>query len=165
MPVFEYNDEIKSSIYDFKYNNKRIYAEFFAEEIYLRYRRAMEVWDVNLIIPVPMFKKKERVRGYNQANLLARNLSLVSGIPYRDDILIRVRETEPMKELGRSKRLSNLKEAFEVIKDSPSIYNSRIVLLDDIYTTGTTLDECSRVLKKAGAKQVYGITLCIGEGF
>ncbi len=165
LPVFEYNDEIKSGIYDFKYNNKRIYADFFAEEMYLRYKRVMEVWDINLIIPVPMFKKKERERGYNQANLLAQKLSVVSGLVCRDDILIRKRKTEPMKELGRTQRLSNLKGAFEVSKNLSTIYNSRIILIDDIYTTGTTLDECSLVLKKAGACRVYGITLCIGEGF
>lgn len=70
-----------------------------------------------------------------------------------------------MKELGRTQRLSNLKGAFEVSKNLSTIYNSRIILIDDIYTTGTTLDECSLVLKKAGACRVYGITLCIGEGF
>lgn len=163
LPVFEYSDEIKKSIYDFKYNNRRSYSGFFASEIYKRYRDFFEVYKPDIIIPVPMFKKKEKQRGYNQAALLAADLSRMTGIPYSEEMLIRVRKTSPMKDLERKDRLRNLKEVFSIREPLSSIY--KVLLIDDIYTTGATMDECSLILKDSGAREVYGIALCIGNGF
>ena len=116
-----------------------------------------------IIIPVPMFKKKEKQRGYNQAALLAADLSRMTGIPYSEEMLIRVRKTSPMKDLERKDRLRNLKEAFSIREPLSSIH--KVLLIDDIYTTGATMDECSLILKDSGAREVYGIALCIGNGF
>ena len=110
-----------------------------------------------------MFKKKEKQRGYNQAALLAADLSRMTGIPYSEEMLIRVRKTSPMKDLERKDRLRNLKEAFSIREPLSSIY--KVLLIDDIYTTGATMDECSLILKDSGAREVYGIALCIGNGF
>lgn len=120
-------------------------------------------WDVDVIMPVPMYKGKERVRGYNQAALLAGGLGRRMGVAVDCTGLVRVRKTRPMKELNDVERFHNLENAFK-IRPNVIKYN-HILLVDDIYTTGATIDACTAVLKAAGAKKVYYVSLCIGNGF
>ena len=114
--------------------------------------------DVQCILPVPLHARRLRQRGFNQAGLIARSLGSRLALPVRFGILVRQRWTEPQTRLGRSERLQNVKNAFAVAK--PDVVKDRSVLvLDDVFTTGTTLNECARVLKKAGAHRVYALTI------
>ncbi|MGI5990377.1 MAG: ComF family protein [Lachnospiraceae bacterium] len=160
--VFQYTEAARQSIYCLKYKNKREYADALGFLMWKYAGRRIRFYAPEVIIPVPMFAAKQRRRGYNQAQLLAKALSKYSGIPAVSDALIRTRATKPMKELTAGERLSNLSGAFETAGRLPW---ERVLLLDDIYTSGSTLDECSAALKQGGVRKVYGICLCSGEGF
>ncbi len=160
--VFEYCDEIKKAVYRLKYENYKIYGAFFGEEMAKKYGNVISDWNVDAIIPVPIHAGRMKKRGYNQAELIARRLSELTGIREDDYILERVKNTLPQKELGNNFRKKNIENAFKVIKNVVK-YN-KVILVDDIYTTGCTIDECARVLKEAGVKEVYFVTICIGQG-
>jgi len=119
----------------------------------------------DMILPVPLHKKRLRFRGFNQSLLLAQELStnLTPGldIPLRNDILVRTRYTKPqMKTASREERLMNLKNAFALAEGKEEAIRGKYLwLIDDVATTGTTLEECAALLKKHGAKSVFGIVL------
>ena len=116
---------------------------------------------VELLIPVPISAGRMKSRGYNQAALLARQISEDTGIPAREGLLQRCRETAPMKGLSVPERHENLKRAFTVSRND--VKCKIIMLVDDIYTTGATLDACAEVLLEAGARRVYFVVFAIGE--
>jgi ComF family protein len=112
----------------------------------------------DLIVPVPLHKKRLRQRGFNQAILLGEILSQQSGIPLQRNNLQRIRWTEPQVNLSAAARPGNVKGAFAVA-DSGAITGKNVLLIDDVYTTGCTVSECSRVLKNAGAAGVAVLTV------
>lgn len=162
MAVFTYEEGIKESIYRFKYKNHKIYGEFFGDEMAEKYGKWLKNMEIDAIIPVPVHKERMRKRGYNQAELIARRLSNRIDIKMDEYMLTRMKKTRPQKELGVSQRKKNLEKAFKVCGNI--VKYKKIVLVDDIYTTGSTIDECARVLKEAGVEEVYFLALCIGQG-
>lgn len=161
--LWTYNKQLKLSVYRFKYNNKRVYAEFYAEEIMKRYNELIKSWNVDVIIPVPLFKGKLYKRGYNQAAVLAYELERLCRIKVREDVVVRVRNTRPMKELNDKERIKNIKGSFKIV---PKVLQlEKVLLVDDIFTTGSTVDEIAKVLKTIGVRNVYVITLCVGRGY
>ncbi len=116
----------------------------------------LDVPDVDFIVPVPLTKERLKKRGFNQSLLLANNLSKKFGISLSSNLLIKVKETEYQSLLGRKDRLMSLKGAFNT---KERIDNMKVIIVDDVTTTGTTLNECSRALLKAGAKEVYSIII------
>lgn len=161
--AFAYTDGIKQSIYRYKYKNRREYAAYYAKQIYENCGGRMSTWKADVLIPVPLHSSKLWKRGFNQAELIAEHLSKLTGIPVDGEVLVRSRKTIPMKNLDDQERIENLKNAFH-IKDNVVEYN-KVILVDDIYTTGTTIDECTKVLMDRGASNVYFVCLCIGRGF
>lgn len=151
----------QKSIYAIKYKNKREYVDFYTDEIAKRYGGEIDYWKADLIMPVPLHKKKLIKRGFNQAEMIAKSLSQKLGIPVSGS-LERVKNTVPLKTLKGSERRNCLAEAFRA--DEPAVRGKRIILVDDIYTTGSTIDECSRELKAKGARETFFITLAIGDG-
>jgi ComF family protein len=110
--------------------------------------------EFDVIVPVPLSKKKEFERGYNQSQLLAEVVGKNLSKPVVTKNLVRVRDTRPQFLLSREERLTNLKDAFGV--KNPSEFKSKnVVIVDDISTTCTTFEECARQLKKAGARRIY----------
>lgn len=112
-----------------------------------------------ILIPVPLSKKRLRWRGFNQAEEIAKELSTNLEIPDMNRILLRTKETAPQINLAREEREKNIKGAFSADNKEISLRNKKILLVDDVYTTGSTMNECARVLKSAGTKQIWGITL------
>ena len=160
--VFQYSQGIKQSIYRFKYNGCRDFADWYGEEMYRICQEQLKLWTPQVIIPVPLHVSKERIRGYNQAELIAVELGKRSGIRVDSNILKRSRATTPMKSLNDQQRSENVEKAFTIYQNS--IKYKKVVLVDDIYTTGSTIDACARVLKKAGVDKVYCLSLCVGKG-
>ena len=119
-------------------------------------------WEIEEIIPVPLHSSRRRARGYNQAELLADELGKRWGIPVNKKAVIRIQKTIPQKELGNRARIENLKAAFGVSKTW--IPKQKVLIIDDIYTTGNTIHRVAKVLKKAGAQKVYFLTISIGQG-
>lgn len=154
---------MRKSMYGFKYNNKREYAEFYVQSILEQYETVLKQHNFDAIIPVPIHKNKVKKRGYNQAEVLAKELSKTLEVPLLTDYLLRVVDTTPQKELNDKEREKNLKKAFQLNKNRVKL--KKVMLVDDIYTTGTTLDICTKELLNAGVKQVYCVTVCIGEGY
>lgn len=163
LAVWEYDDSIKKSMYAFKYSNIRENGKFYADEIARIYGDIISGYNADVIIPVPLFEKKLRTRGYNQSEIIARELGKIIDIPVDSEILIRTRDTRPQKELNDQERRNNLKNAFQVTKNV--VEYKKIILLDDIYTTGATMDECSAALKRAGVEHIYPVCVCIGKGY
>ncbi len=154
---------VKESIYRFKYQNRRIYARFYAEQAAQRYGELIAKWRIERLIPIPLHRKRRRERGYNQAELLARELGRILGIPVDTAALVRVRNTAPQKRLDPEQRRKSMSHAFEVSR--PMQNTGPILLVDDIYTTGNTLDHAAYALRRAGAGKVYFFTISIGQGY
>lgn len=136
--VWLHKTPVSNSIYQFKYQNRRIYGEFYAKEMMRLYGNLVKEWEVEAIIPVPLHRKRKRMRGYNQSGIIAKHFGKMTGIPVYSNVLIRRRYTRPQKELNGKERRENLKEAFEVTKRWKKI--KRVLIIDDIYTTGSTID-------------------------
>lgn len=159
--VFEYAGPIKESMYRFKYKNAREYGEFYGLETAKRYKRLFDKWNIDCIMAVPMYKKKEVARGYNQAYVFAKAVSKYTGIPIIDKCLVRTKNTIPQKEMIGIQRKKNLENAFAIYKGKIKDYK-RVLIVDDIYTTGSTIDACAGLLKAAGVEEVC--FLCISTG-
>jgi ComF family protein len=112
----------------------------------------------DLIIPVPLHPKRLRWRGFNQSALLARQISRMYGIPMDPFVLRREHETAPQTQLVEDERRRNVRGAFALHRDR-SVDGKSILLVDDVYTSGATVNECSRVLRRSGAKEVFVVTL------
>lgn len=161
--IFEYSGRMKESIYEFKYNNRREYGEYYAVEAAKIYGKVLKQWNIDAIIPVPIHKEREIERGYNQATEFGQALARYTGIPIRKNILIRTKKTEPQKELTDIMRYLNLKNAFSIDRNAMAKIRT-VLIVDDIYTTGSTIDACSSILKKAGADKVFFLCITSGRG-
>lgn len=161
--LWSYSPALKKSLYRFKYNNKQYYAQYYGKELACRYGWMIRGWGIEKIIPIPLHRKKEKQRGYNQAYLLAKELSRLTDIPVDDKIITRIRNTVPQKKLNDRERQKNIKDAFKINQNVVKL--KTILLVDDIYTTGSTFDEVARILAEAGVSRIYVISLCIGRGY
>ena len=153
---------ISDSIYRFKYKGRQEYAAYYAVCMEQSLGNWIRRCRPDALIPVPIHTSKRRVRGYNQAEVLAKELGKRLGIPVETNLIKRVRKTVPMKELSVYNRQNNLKRAFKICHNDVKL--STIVIIDDIYTTGSTIDAMSYELRKAGVKRIYFVTLAIGNG-
>ena len=116
----------------------------------------------DILVPVPVHKTKLHKRGYNQAEVLARELATYLNVPVEPDLIKRNIKTSPQKELGTKAREENIKKAFN---STDKIVKYRCALLvDDIYTTGATIEACTKILHEQGIKDVYYTSVCIGKG-
>jgi len=152
--VLIYNDASAKAIHRFKYNKDTTFSKALGS-IISRYHD-LEGFDV--LIPVPLHIDRLRERGFNQSLLLAAWVSRSVERPLWPDALQRIRWTESQITLDRAQRRSNVRGAFRVRRPR-QVAGRRVILVDDVYTTGATANECARVLRGAGAEEVYVITL------
>lgn len=148
----------------FKYENNRFLSHFFTGEIIKHHRILLQKWHPDAIIPIPIHKNKYKKRGYNQAELLAKDLSVLLNLSYYPNILIRSVDTLPQKQFNPQARLNNLQKAFSLNPRYQKLLESfsSVLLIDDIYTTGATMEACTRILLEGGVKKVYICSVCIG---
>ena len=156
--IFLYDRCMQESILLFKYGGRKEYAGFYAGAMVACLDRELTRWQPDLIIPIPMHKRKKRQRGYNQARVVAERLSLLTGIPCYTDILVKIRKTSSQKKLDEGERRKNLRDAFAV---TANLTGLKILLVDDVFTTGSTMDAAAEVLKSYGAEKVFFTTVCI----
>lgn len=162
--VCEYSGIIKEAIIRYKFYNKSSYYRTFAYLLSQKVKTEMAGQEFDLIISVPLHKKRKASRGYNQSFLISRILSKELGIPEASYCLSRTRETASQSLLPGVKRYANVHEAFRV-NHVHRVAGRNILLVDDVLTTGTTLNECCRVLKNAGAGKVAGAVIASGKKF
>lgn len=149
------------SIYRFKYAGRQEYACFYAEQIVKELGKTIRTWHADALVPVPIHYTRKRERGYNQAEVLAREIGKRMGIPVAANLLKRVRKTLPQKLLDSKERQNNLKKAFKIKRNDVKL--KRVIIVDDIYTTGSTIDACAAELKSAAVEKVYFIAAAIGK--
>lgn len=159
--AFVYDDVLKESVYRYKYGGRAEYADFYADAMISRLENYIRSCKADAVIPIPLHPSRQRKRGYNQAELLADRISVRLGIPVRKDILKRSAKTRVQKSLRAGQRQINLKNAFKIDSDDVKLKN--ILLVDDIYTTGSTMDAAARCLKEAGVKNVCYVVLGIAD--
>ena len=160
--VWRYAEPVRSAVTRFKYHGRQQYAVYFARAWLDACREYLEQIRPQVLIPVPIHRPRLRARGYNQASLFTYELEKLTGIPCREDLVIRTKHTGAQKDLGPAERLRNMENAFRLI--SPPAGITRALLIDDIYTTGSTLETLSRLLSDAGIPEIYTATLCISYG-
>ena len=153
---------VAGALYKFKYKGKKEYGEIFGEELAYFLGDYIRRIDPDALVPVPMYPAKKRMRGYNQSQVLADALGRHLNLPVRGDLVRRVRNTRALKALNPKERLNNLKNAFNLKGNGVKL--STIIIVDDIYTTGSTIDAVSKVLLEAGVKNIYFVTIAIGDG-
>lgn len=161
-PVMNYEEPIISSMTKFKYGGRKKYAVYYAKEIVKKYGSRFYELGIEALIPVPIHKDRLRKRGYNQAEILAEEMGKMLGIPVDSGIIKRAEKTLPQKELDNIRREENLKNAFGYT--GKKIKYKSVLIVDDIYTTGATVEACTRVLRAQDIKNIYYTSLCIGKG-
>lgn len=161
LSVFEYTASIQRLIYRLKYRREQYLSSVLGGFLAKRLKE-QKGWDYSALVAVPLHKKRQRERGFNQSVLLASEISLKLDVPVLRDVLVRTKETSVQAGLGRHERFANLRQAFSVNGRS-GFEGKKVVLVDDIFTTGSTVNECSRVLIEAGAEKVYVLTVATGR--
>lgn len=162
MALYSYDRMMQTAIANFKYGGELSCGAYFAGELIKRYGTWIKEIFPEVILPVPVHKKKLRFRGFNQAEYIAAQIGMELGIPVTGDYLIRTENTRPQKGLGVRARIENLQRSFGVIQTGRPYRN--VLLVDDIYTTGATLEACGKALKETGTNRIYFLCLCIGRG-
>ncbi len=152
---FRFEGVVREAILEFKYNQARALALPLARllEEYLRHRHL----PADVLVPVPLHHRRLRERGYNQSGKLARELGQLMGLPVVEDSLFRLRNTPSQVNAIGEQRRSNVAQAF-ACRDG-RLQQVQVLLVDDVCTTGATLDWCAVALKEAGAKSVWGVTV------
>lgn len=160
--LFSYEEPIREKILQYKFEDKAYLAstiyEFFMnnEKLY----GFLKKYDI--MIPIPISSSRKRERGYNQSELLARKISRMASIPIEMQVLKKVKHNQPQSSLNRQQRKQNVKNVYKV-QNELKIQNKKILLFDDIYTTGSTANECARILKGAGSSTVGILTIAIDQ--
>ncbi len=154
-----YRGELKDLILLYKYQGIMILGRELAKFAAAASGEEVDLWwEVEALIPVPLHRRRQRERGFNQAQVIARDLARHKKLELVDKSLVKVRNTPAQTSLEARERIQNVRGAFQV-KNEEKIRNKVLLLVDDVFTTGSTINECSRVLKKAGAKEVRALTI------
>ena len=158
--LFAYGD-MAGCIYRFKYRGRQEYAAWLGKAMAEAFADYVRWLSPDALIPVPLHEKRLAARGYNQAALLAEEIGKALHIPVYEKLVVREKNTVPQKALNRVERQNNLKKAFKIVANDVKL--KTIILIDDIYTTGCTLDALAETLTEAGAEKIYFLTLSAGS--
>ncbi|MEN6314956.1 MAG: ComF family protein [Clostridiaceae bacterium] len=162
MSIFHYTGIVKESLIRFKFQNKPGYYRTYARLIAGRLAGMSDITQYDMVLSVPLHRKRELSRGYNQALLISRFIGRELKIPERSKFLKRLKQTEAQSLLDGQKRHENVQGAF-IVTAPEKVGGKSILLVDDIMTTGSTLEECSRVLKQAGAAKIIALVVATGR--
>lgn len=157
--VYTYSGTISEMIRNMKYSNKMYLAPYFAKHLIDKYA---DMPTCDIVVSVPPSMDRARYRYHDHTKLLARAFSEGSGVEYIEGLLKRLKDTEPLEKKSPKQRREHLKGAF-AISDRRAIKGKRVLLIDDVFTTGATADECASVIKKMGALEVYILTIAVTE--
>lgn len=156
--TFLYEGALRDSVIRMKFKNHREYLDFYAAAMSIHSKSFLAQIRPAAMIPVPMHRQKRARRGFDQVRELTDILSAMTGIPAASDAAVRSRRTLPQKGLDAAQRRENLRGAFEIRGNA--LPKGPLLVIDDIFTTGSTIDELCRALRDAGAENLYFLTLC-----
>lgn len=169
--VFLYNDAIRPSMMAYKYANRREYTEFYMSRLLKQYGLVWKKEKFDAVIPVPIHRKRRAKRGYNQAELLAKEIGKALHVPVYDKLICRKVNTLPLKQLSNVERLQHLTRAFQPGYEFMTKHKQeckaikKVLLVDDIYTTGATMEACTMILLAIGVEEIHAASVCIGQGY
>lgn len=158
-----YAEEMEALIEGFKYRRKRKLGLFLSEVLSERLLELEELPSADFVVPVPLHRSKRRQRGFNQSEVIAGRLSERLEMQLGCGLVIRRKKTRTQTGLSREERRENVRNAFE-FRGKGDLRGRRVLLVDDVLTTGATMSECARTLRSAGAEQVWGVTLAVAVG-
>ncbi len=161
--VFKKDKELQTLVHELKYNKRFLNGVFLGKQIAELRKEIIEGWDINLIIPVPLHRLKLAERGFNQAYYISKGISKKLNIPLKNKIIKRKRFTQSQTKLTRKEREDNLTDAFKSLKRSKITDKKNVLIIDDVITTGATINECAKTLLSAGAKRTYAASVAIAE--
>jgi ComF family protein len=153
-----YNDALAGAILMMKYDEVTRLGNWFADRLAELISSTPNEWRAEVVVPVPLHISRQRERGYNQAELIARPLAKRLGLALKPRLLVRTKPRPPQLVLSRTDHWKSVRGAYAT-RESSRVDNLRVLLVDDVMTTGATLDACSRGLKRAGASAVFGLTV------
>lgn len=157
--IFLYQGKIRNLILDYKFNDKSYLHEIFVKIIIKNKKICGILEKYDIIIPVPIHKKRKSDRGYNQSELIASKIcNYVKNIQYENKMIIKAKNTMPQSLLTKEQRKQNTQNVYKLI-NKEKIENKKIILFDDVYTTGSTVNEISKLLKENGAKEIIVLTI------
>lgn len=160
MYIFKYEDIVRNSIIKYKFGEQNYRYKSFVNFIRKDKKICGFLKKYDIIIPVPISKIRKRKRGYNQSELIMKELEKqCKNVKVITNVLYKIRNTAPQSSLNKEQRKYNLKDAYKV-ENSEIIRNKKILLFDDIYTTGSTVEECAKMLKNAGSYEIRSINSC-----
>ena len=158
MYLYQYDGMIRNLILRYKFQERTYLYKIFVKNLKNNKKIYLFLKKYDIIIPVPISKKRMKQRGYNQSALLAKEISKNFNIQYNEKCLLKNRNIQPQSLLTKEERIKNVENVYSV-KNQEKIINKKILLIDDIYTTGSTVNECSRILKQAGGKNIGILTI------
>lgn len=159
MYLFKYKNEIRNLILDYKFRDKSYLYELFAKIITKNEKICGILEKYDIIIPVPIHKKRKKQRGYNQSELIARQISKnIANLQLENKAFIKIKNNKPQSTLSKKQRKQNVKNVYK-LENKGKIENKNIVLFDDIYTTGNTANEIAKILKQNGANKILVLTI------
>ena len=155
----KYKGKLKDIILLYKYRHFQVLGKDLARFVYRALGREEEIWwKVDAVIPVPLHPKRKKERGFNQAQIIAKELARIKGIELREQLLVKIKNVPPQTSLRVEERVENVSGAF-AMAGGEKIRGKGVLLVDDVYTTGSTIRECSSVLRNAGVKEVKALTV------
>ena len=158
--IFNYDSIIRKTILDYKFNEKSYIYKNFINFLKKNEKICVQIKKYDIIIPVPISLKRKKERGYNQSDLIAKDLALELNIKYIKNALLKIKNNSEQSTLTAEEREKNVKDVYKIKKNMiHKLYEKNILLIDDIFTTGSTVNECSRVLKEAGVYKIGVLTI------
>lgn len=159
--LYEYAS-VHDSVSQFKNLGRPDYGEYYGRQMGRILGARLTALSPDALIPIPLSEKRLRERGYNQSAILADGIFEITKIPVKEDFLFRAHPTKVQKKLSRAERQNNMKKAFHIPKNDVKL--ETVILVDDIYTTGSTVGAAAAALKSVGISRVYFVTLATGRG-
>lgn len=156
--VFLYSGVVRSIILNYKFNDNAYLYKTFANFLLKNTNFVENIKRYDIIMPVPLSKKRKKIRGYNQSELIAKQISYITKVTMDTKSIKKVKNIVAQSTLNKEERQNNIEGAY-IIKNKNNIQNKNILIVDDIYTTGSTVNECSKILKQAGSKNIGVLTI------
>ena len=160
--LFEKDKELQHIIHSLKYNQKFLFGKFLGESLGKAFRNLFDNWEIDLVIPVPLHHLKKVERGYNQSTFIAKGLKKSLSGNVKENVLTRKRFTQSQTKMNIIEREENVNGAFKVIYPG-KVEGKNILLVDDVITTGSTINECAKMLLDNGASKVYAASIAIAD--
>ena len=160
--IFEKDKELQNIIHALKYDRKFHIGIFLGECLGKHFKSQLQSWNINMIFPIPLHHLKKAERGFNQSYYIAKGISSQTSMAVKSNVIERIRFTQSQTTMTLKEREENVEGAFKVRK-TENVKGKNVLLVDDVMTTGATINECGRVLLEAGANRIYASTVALAD--